>query len=269
MASLSKDGNGWRILFVCPATGKRHTVRTGRCARKNAETARNMIEKLVEARSLGAPIDGQTAEWLKAIDDKMRGRLAKAGRPVLLPEVTMTRAFPRRPAPSFWLAPFLALAIGSPAVAQEGKARLTLDRYLSWEDVRNPQLSPDGTQLVYERRWVNAIDDRWDSALWLMGADGGRNRFLAKGSSPRWSPDGTRVAYLAKGEPKGTQVFVRWLDAEGAGSQVTRVIESPSNIRWSPDGDSIAFQMVVPKKKDKAWRIDMPDQYRTATSVSG
>ena len=79
MASLSKDGSGWRILVVCPTTGKRHTVRTGRCARKNAETARNMVEKLVEARRLGTAIDGQTAAWLKAIDDKLRGRLARVG----------------------------------------------------------------------------------------------------------------------------------------------------------------------------------------------
>jgi len=79
MASLSKDGSGWRILFVCPATGKRHTVRTGRCARKDAETARNMVERLLQARRLGTAIDGQTAEWLKAIDDKLRDRLARVG----------------------------------------------------------------------------------------------------------------------------------------------------------------------------------------------
>ncbi len=79
MASLSKDGSGWRILFVCPETKKRRTVRTGRCAKKNAETAKNMIERLIEARHLGTPIDGQTAEWTKAIDDKLRERLAKVG----------------------------------------------------------------------------------------------------------------------------------------------------------------------------------------------
>ena len=92
MASLSKDGSGWRILFVCPATGKRHTVRTGRCARKNAQTARNMVEKLVEARRLGTAIDGQTAEWLKAIDDKLRDRLARVGL-IDLPSATMLGPF--------------------------------------------------------------------------------------------------------------------------------------------------------------------------------
>jgi integrase len=79
MASLSKDGSGWRILFVCPSTGKRHTVRTGRCAKKNAETARNMIERLVESKQLGTAFDGPTTEWLKGIDGKLRNRLAKVG----------------------------------------------------------------------------------------------------------------------------------------------------------------------------------------------
>ena len=78
MASLSKDGSGWRILFVCPTTKKRRTIRTGRCAKKNAETARHMIERLIEAKTLGAAIDQRTAAWLDSIDDKLRNRLAKA-----------------------------------------------------------------------------------------------------------------------------------------------------------------------------------------------
>jgi len=42
MASLSKDGSGWRILFVCPTTKKRRTIRTGKCAKKTAQTCLNM-----------------------------------------------------------------------------------------------------------------------------------------------------------------------------------------------------------------------------------
>lgn len=79
MASLSKDGAGWRILFVCPSTKKRLTIRTGRCAKKNAETALNMVEKLVEARRLGTAINGQVVAWIKGIDDTLRDRLARAG----------------------------------------------------------------------------------------------------------------------------------------------------------------------------------------------
>ena len=80
MASLSKDGNGWRILFVCPATRKRPTIRLGECSKKNAQTALNMVESLVEAKSLGQPIKQQTAAWLEDIEGTpLRERLAKVG----------------------------------------------------------------------------------------------------------------------------------------------------------------------------------------------
>src|SRR6266540_1659180 len=133
---------------------------------------------------------------------------------------------------------------------------LTVNHYLDWEQVADPQVSPDGSQILYTRRWVNQVEDRWDSGLWIMNADGSRNRFLVKGSSARWSPDGTRIAYFADGEPKGTQVFVRWMDAEGATSQVTHVSETPANLTWAPDGRSLAFTMLV--KSETPWKISMP-----------
>ena len=49
---------------------------------------------------------------------------------------------------------------------------LTVNHYLDWEQVSDPQISPDGSQIVYTRRWVNKIDDKWESALWIVGADG-------------------------------------------------------------------------------------------------
>jgi dipeptidyl aminopeptidase/acylaminoacyl peptidase len=96
--------------------------------------------------------------------------------------------------------------------------RLTLDLYLEMETVSEPQLSPDGSQIIYTRGWIDKMNDRRESALWIMNADGSRNRFLVKGSGARWSPSGDRIAYTAQGEPKGSQVFVRWMDAEGATS---------------------------------------------------
>ena len=133
---------------------------------------------------------------------------------------------------------------------------LTVNHYLDWEQVADPQIAPDGQQIVYTRRWVNRLEDKWEAALWLMNADGSHARFLVKGASARWSPDGSRIAYLADGEPSGSQVFVRWMDATGATTQVTRVTNSPGELRWSPDGRSISFAMVVPEKHD--WQISMP-----------
>lgn len=149
------------------------------------------------------------------------------------------------------------LCVCAPALsAQQPSDRLTLDLFLQWEDVGDPQLSPDGEQIVYTRRWVDPVNDERQSSVWIMNADGTRARHLIDGSSPVWSPDGTRIAFIDEGDPKGSQIFVRWMDAEGAVSQITRLTESPSDIEWSPDSRSIAFQMLVPTRD--TWRVDLP-----------
>ncbi len=151
----------------------------------------------------------------------------------------------------------LSIVAASQVIAQESD-RLTLDLYLEWESVRDPRISPDGEQLIYTRRWIDKMSDRWESSLWIMNVDGSRNRFLTEGSSARWSPDGDRIAFLREGDPKGTQVFVRWMDAEGSITQITRVEKSPGNITWSPAGDRIAFTMQVPT--DESWRVKLPSR---------
>jgi len=157
---------------------------------------------------------------------------------------------------SLILVALLAVPIAARSQETASDTLLTVNHYLDWEQVSDPQVSPDGSQIIYTRRWVNKIEDRWDSGLWIVNADGSKNRFLGKGSNARWSPDGTRIAYFADGEPKGTQVFVRWMDAEGANSQVTRVSENPANLTWSPDGRTLAFTMLV--KSETPWKISMP-----------
>jgi dipeptidyl aminopeptidase/acylaminoacyl peptidase len=162
----------------------------------------------------------------------------------------------------------LAIVLPGAALAQkETGDYLTLEHYLEMESVANPEISPDGRQIIYTRRWVDKVNDRRQSALWIMNADGSRNRFLVEGSGATWSPDGTRIAYTKQGDPKGSQIFVRWMDAEGATTQITRIDESPSGISWSPDGKHIAFTMIVPSK-DK-WTVKLPARPEGAKWTQG
>ena len=151
---------------------------------------------------------------------------------------------------AFWLRP-----VALPAQETPSDTLLTVDHYLDWETVGDPQISPSGSEIVYARRWINKLEDKWESALWLMNADGTKQRFLVEGGSPRWSPDGTRIAYVAAVDGK-PQIFVRWMDAEGATSQVSRLTESPGSLAWSPDGKWLSFSMSVPY--DNTWKIAMP-----------
>src|SRR5688500_375631 len=145
------------------------------------------------------------------------------------------------------------LLFAPPLLAQQ-RDRIALADYLEWESVSGPQISPDGKQIIFSRRWVDKLNDRWESSLYIMNADGTRPRKLTEGSSASWSPDGTRIAYLHRGEPSGTQVFVRWMDAEGATTQITRLTETPTDLTWTPDGKKLAFRQLVPETK--SWGVE-------------
>ena len=121
-------------------------------------------------------------------------------------------------------------------IAQEihSATLLTTEHYLDWERVSDAQISPDASRVVYTRQHVNKLEDKWDSELWIVNADGSQNRFLVKGGTARWSPDGKRLLYQAEGEPKGSQLFVRWVDAEGPATQVTHISEAPPRSSPAP-----------------------------------
>ena len=157
-----------------------------------------------------------------------------------------------------------AMIAGVALEAQEkaSSTLLTSEHWLDWERVSDAQISPDGSRIVYTRQAVNKLEDKWESALWILNADGSQHRFLVKGSAARWSPDGKRLLYLAEGDPKGTQLFVRWVDADGPATQITHVAEAPRNARWSPDGKSVAFSAFVPEQEK--WAVSMPSEPKGA-----
>ena len=154
-------------------------------------------------------------------------------------------------------------AVSAVVSAQDADDRLTLDLYLELETVSDPRLSPDGQQVIYTRQWIDKVNDTRKSSLWIIDADGSRNRFLVDGSGARWSPNGDRIAFVADGEPEGPQIFVRWMDAEGATSQITRVERAPGDLSWSPDGEQVAFTMTV--RERNTWPIEMPKAPEGAT----
>ena len=86
-------------------------------------------------------------------------------------------------------------AIALPAQETRSSNRLTTEHYLDWERVSDAQISPDGGRIIYSRQYVNKLEDKWESALWIMNADGSLHRFLTKGSNPRWSKDGRRIPF--------------------------------------------------------------------------
>jgi dipeptidyl aminopeptidase/acylaminoacyl peptidase len=168
--------------------------------------------------------------------------------------------------PTLCLNVLLTVVLTTHIPAQEPSGRLATDQYLDMETVADPQISPDGKRIIYTRRSIDRVRDRWQSALWIMNGDGGDNHLFAEGTSPKWSPDGRRIAYLGEGKPKGTQVFVRTLQTAKESTQITSVDQSPTDISWSPSGDSIAFTMSVPSmNQSKDWQIALPARPKGAS----
>jgi len=122
---------------------------------------------------------------------------------------------------------------------------------LEWAD--DPQISPDGTQAIYLRRFNDVQTDRTRAHVWIVNLDGtGHEPLLAdEGSyrSPRWSPDGTRIAFM-KSVEGGTGLFVHYLGT-GREALTGTFDRSPRGITWAPDGRSIAFTMSVKGKSEK------------------
>ena len=141
--------------------------------------------------------------------------------------------------------------------------RLTLTDYLEWEGVGNPQLSPDDKSVIYSRSWVDKLNDKRMSSIYIMNADGTKPRKLVDGSAPTWSPDGSRIAYIATGEPNASaQIFTRYMDAEGAVTQVTRLTSAPGNVKWAPDGKTLVFTTQVPNNTPQSKAEGALSQYR-------
>ena len=155
----------------------------------------------------------------------------------------------------------LGVAAGVSAQEKPSPTRLTSEHYFDLERIGDAQISPDGARVIYARQQVNRLEDKWETSLWIMNADGSQNRFLAKGSAPRWAPDSKRVLYLSEADGHA-QIFVRWVDVEGAATQVTRATDKVADARWAPDGKLIAFSMFVPEKP--TWNISMPAEPKGA-----
>lgn len=141
------------------------------------------------------------------------------------------------------LTPLVAIAAD-----EADPARFLNTDVFNLEIAADPQISPDGAQVVYVRQVMDIMIDRARANLWVIDSGGDRHRPLLSGtdsySSPRWSPSGDRIAYVSSAEGRGPELYVRWMDT-GQTALLSNLQDSPSSLAWSPDGTQIAFSMLV------------------------
>lgn len=141
------------------------------------------------------------------------------------------------------------LAAGNDAAVAGPERSFVPNDLFKLQGVTDPQISPDGSRIVYVRSSADVMTDKEVPTLWLVDVASGQQRPLVAGkgahSSPRWSPDGKRIAFVSSNGDSPPQLYVLWLDS-GASANVTGLPDSPGNLAWSPDGRQIAYTMRVP-----------------------
>src|SRR5687767_4058509 len=74
-----------------------------------------------------------------------------------------------------------------------------------------PQISPDGTRIVYTLTRADRETGTTSTHLWRCGIDGADARQISRGGTrntcPRWSPDGSMLAFVSD-RVSATGVFV-------------------------------------------------------------
>ena len=80
MASVVTESGGRRLIQLSPSEHpNRPKIRIGKVSRRDANTVRVHIEKLLRARTTGSTIPPATADWLSGIPDSLRRRMEQYG----------------------------------------------------------------------------------------------------------------------------------------------------------------------------------------------
>jgi dipeptidyl aminopeptidase/acylaminoacyl peptidase len=148
----------------------------------------------------------------------------------------------------------LLAAADAPAAPRQPLVPEDVGRIL---ELKDPQLSPDGSWIAYVVEGADLATDKATSDIWMTSWDGTRQVRLtssaAQDTHPRFSPDGRLLAFLSdrgKEDDELAQVWV--LDLLGGEPRV--LTDAKGGIEafdWSPDGKRLAVIVNDPDPKAK------------------
>ena len=149
------------------------------------------------------------------------------------------------------------ILLHTPVFAQE-KTNLELKDLFDMEYISDPQISPDGSQIVFIRNFKDIMTDRDYSNIWISNPDGTRVRQLTRGNqrdyAPRWSNDGKKLAFLSNQDDERVKLFLMHLDTRETVA-LTNTSTPPGAVSWSPDDKQLAFTQFVSESKKSLLNI--------------
>ncbi len=156
----------------------------------------------------------------------------------------------------------VAVLGAGPAAGQTPRAMTIVD-LINLPNVSDPQLSPDGRQLLWVQSESDWARNRRVTHIWRIDRDGTGALQLTRGergeSEPRWSPDGATIAFVARrGDDEVDQIYLI-PNTGGEGRRLTRHETGVRSPAWSPDGRFIYFLAPDPKTPDENAREQAKD----------
>jgi Tol biopolymer transport system component len=131
----------------------------------------------------------------------------------------------------------------------------------------NPQVSPDGTQVLFES------DRSGNSDLWVVPLAGGEPRRLTDSpmhdGTGRWSPDGRTIVFVSS-RGGGRSNLYTMPAAGGTATALTDWAGGAHLPAWSPDGSHIAFHSGRDAMREDLWVIPAAGgEARRVTTLDG
>ena len=113
--------------------------------------------------------------------------------------------------------------------------------------VSSPQISPDGSEIIYRRMTFDILNDKAVGNLWTVNVNGSNHQKLTSRESEEygatWSPDGDRLAFISSTE-EGSEIYIYWKNSSKY-AKISQLEGNPSNLSWSSNGTNLAFTMKV------------------------
>ena len=120
----------------------------------------------------------------------------------------------------------------------------TVDDLLTIKSIGGPQISPDGTRVVFTQTEADFKQDAFVTQLWLADVKSGGTLQLTRGdkssNNPQWSGDGKWIAFTSARAGDRNQLFL--IDPRGGEAiQITKSETAINSFSWAPDGKTIAY----------------------------
>lgn len=133
----------------------------------------------------------------------------------------------------------------------------SIDAFLKLRSASDPQISPDGSKLIYTRHSSDLMMDKRTSVLVLTDMASGASTDLGTGRDVHWSPGGDQFAFFRLTPEGATELVALPASANAEPRVLTSLYGFPRGLAWSPDGAKLAFRSVVPAS-DVGWDIPLP-----------